>query len=67
MELQNLKKAMTESPPDPVMAESETSKLLRVGTRGTAPDGLGRPKEGSARTQPINQKTLEDHNVSPKA
>jgi hypothetical protein len=50
MELQNLKKAMTESPPDPVMPESETSKLLRVGTKGTAPDGLERPKEGSART-----------------
>jgi hypothetical protein len=40
--------------------------LTRIGTRGTTPHGLGRPKEGSAMTQFTIQKILEDHDVLPK-
>jgi hypothetical protein len=41
--------------------------LMRIGTRGTIPHGLRRPKEGSAMTQPTIQKIPEDHGVLPKA
>jgi hypothetical protein len=39
---------------------------MRIGTRGTIPHKLRRPKEGSAMTRPIIQKILEDHDVLPK-
>jgi hypothetical protein len=41
--------------------------LLRIGTQGTTLHRLGRPKEGSATTQPTIQKILEDHGGLPKA
>jgi hypothetical protein len=41
--------------------------LTRIGTRGTTPHGLERPKEGSATTRPTIQKIQDDHGMLPKA
>jgi hypothetical protein len=40
---------------------------MRIGTWGTTPHGLGRPKEGFFMTRPTIQKILEDHGMLPKA
>jgi hypothetical protein len=40
---------------------------MRIGTRGTTPHRLKRPKEGSALNQPTIQKIPEDHGMLPKA
>jgi hypothetical protein len=40
---------------------------MRISTRGTTSQGLGRPKEGSATTRPTIQRFLEDHDVLPNA
>jgi hypothetical protein len=40
--------------------------LTGIGTRGTTPHRLERPKEGSAMTRSTIQKILEDHGVLPK-
>jgi hypothetical protein len=40
---------------------------MRIGTLGTAPHKLGRPKEGSSTTRPTIQKISEDHDILPKA
>jgi hypothetical protein len=40
--------------------------LMRIGTRGTTPHGLRRPKEGSATSQSTIQKIPEDHDVLSK-
>jgi hypothetical protein len=40
--------------------------LMRIGTQGTTPFRLGKPKEGSAMTRPTSQKILEDHGVLSK-
>jgi hypothetical protein len=39
----------------------------RICTQGTTLHGQGRPKDGSARTQPTIQKILKDYGVLPKA
>jgi hypothetical protein len=41
--------------------------LTRIGTRGTTPHRLRRPKEGSAITQSTIQKISEDHDMLSKA
>jgi hypothetical protein len=41
--------------------------VTRIGTQGTTPHRLKRPKEGSATTWPTIRKILEDHGVLPKA
>jgi hypothetical protein len=51
-----------------VVGNNQVAKsLTRIGTRGTTPHGLKKPKERSAMTQPTIQKILEDHVVQPKA
>jgi hypothetical protein len=42
-------------------------RLTRIGTWGTTPHGLGRPKEEFAITRPTIQKIPEDYSVLPKA
>jgi hypothetical protein len=41
--------------------------LTRISTKGTTSQGLRKPKEGSAMTQPTIQKIPEDHDMLPKA
>jgi hypothetical protein len=40
---------------------------MRIGTGGTTPHELGRPKEGFATIRPTIRKILEDHCVLSKA
>jgi hypothetical protein len=42
------------------------TRVMRIGTQGTTPHRLGRPKEGSAMTRPTIWKIPEDHDVLPK-
>jgi hypothetical protein len=53
--------------PAPTHLSSTRGLLTRIGTRGTTPHGLERPKEGRAMTRPTIQKILEDHGVLLKA
>jgi hypothetical protein len=41
--------------------------LTRIGTWGTTPYGLRRPKEGTAMTGPTFQMIPKDHGMFPKA
>jgi hypothetical protein len=51
----------------PGHVKSLLRRHLMIGTRDTAPHGLGWPKEGSNATRNIIQKISEDHDVLHKA
>jgi hypothetical protein len=40
--------------------------VMRIGTQGTTPHGLGWPREGSNTTRPIIQEIREDRGMFPK-
>jgi hypothetical protein len=46
---------------------TEDHSVMRIDTQGTTPYRLGRPKEGSAMTQPTICKILEVRGMLPKA